>query len=213
MINMQFFAKWRQLGMSVILLTTSGLLANTVSAQGNASAGEGKITVCLACHGTSGNNSTLPDVPKIGGQNEKYLLKQMHEIKDGTRAAPLMTGMLAALNDQDLADIAAWYSSQPAPQGAAEAEKVALGETIYKAGISDIGVAACAACHSPTGLGNESAGYPALSGQDVAYTVAQLKAFRGGVRQNDDAEVMRSIASRLSDNEIDALASYVSGLR
>ena len=184
-----------------------------VFAQGDAAAGADKIAVCLACHGSDGNMSTLPNVPKIGGQSEKYLLKQMHDIKTGVRAAPLMTGMLNALNDQDMANVAAYYASQSLAQGAAEPEKVALGETLYKAGIAEIGAAACSACHSPNGEGLSSAGYPALSGQDPAYTELQLKAFRSGMRNNDDAEVMRSIAARLSDEEIAALASYVSGLR
>ncbi len=182
-------------------------------AQGDAAAGAEKITVCLACHGQDGNMSQLPNVPKIGGQTEKYLLKQMHDIKTGLRAAPLMTGMLNALNDQDMANVAAYYASQPLAQGAAEPEKVALGETLYKAGIAEIGAAACSACHSPNGEGLSSAGYPALSGQDPAYTELQLKAFRSGMRNNDDAQVMRSIAARLSDEEIAALSSYVSGLR
>ena len=182
-------------------------------AQGDAGAGAEKITVCLACHGQDGNMSQLPNVPKIGGQTEKYLLKQMHDIKTGLRAAPLMTGMLNALNDQDMANVAAYYASQPLAQGAAEPEKVALGETLYKAGIAEIGAAACSACHSPNGEGLSSAGYPALSGQDPAYTELQLKAFRSGMRNNDDAQVMRSIAARFSDEEIAALASYVSGLR
>lgn len=197
------------------LTVTLGMLAVSVAAngQGDAAAGADKITVCLACHGQDGNMSQLDNVPKIGGQNEKYLLKQMQDIKSGVRAAPLMTGMLNALNEQDLANVAAYYASQPAPQGAADPEKVALGESLYRAGNGDIGVAACTACHSPDGQGLASAGYPALSGQDPAYTEMQLKAFRDGVRQNDDSEIMQSIASRLKDNEISALASYVYGLR
>ena len=155
----------------------------------------------------------LPNVPKIGGQNEKYLLKQMQDIKSGVRAAPLMTGMLNALNDQDLVDVAAYFASLPMSQGATDPEKVALGETLYRAGNASIGVAACSACHSPDGRGLASAGYPSLSGQDIAYTELQLKAFRDGVRQNDEAEVMRSIVARLNDAEIAALASYVAGLR
>ncbi len=184
-----------------------------VLAQGDAVAGAEKITVCLACHGQNGNMSTIANVPKIGGQNADYLLKQMYDIKGGARAAPLMTGMLNNLNEQDMADVAAYYASQATPQGAAEPEKVDLGESIYRAGNADIGVAACSACHSPNGQGLASAGYPALSGQDPAYTELQLRAFRDGVRQNDDAEVMRSIAARLNDAEITALASYVAGLR
>lgn len=186
---------------------------SVVLAQGDAAAGAEKITVCLACHGQDGNMSQIANVPMIGGQSESYLLKQMQEIKSGVRMAPLMTGMLNNLTDQDMANVAAYYASQPAPQGAAEAGKVAIGESLYRAGNADIGVAACTACHSPNGQGLASAGYPALSGQDPAYTEMQLRAFRDGSRQNDDAEVMRSIAARLNDAEIAALASYVAGLR
>ena len=198
-------------GMLGALLAT-GLSASAL-AQGSASAGEGKVAVCVACHGQTGNDSLLPAVPKLGGQGEKYLLKQLQEIKAGTREVLLMAGMLNNLSEQDLADIAAFYSSQPKPLGAVEEAKRALGETLYRAGDADIGVAACTACHAPNGKGNAAAGYPSLSGQDVAYTEAQLKAFRDGNRMNDQAEVMRAIVARLNDREIAALASYVSGLR
>jgi cytochrome c553 len=136
----------------------------------------------------------------------------MTEIKNGTRVAPLMNGMLNALTDQDMADVAAYYATLPAPQGATEAEKLTVAEPIYRAGIAELGVAACSACHAPNGKGIAEAGYPALSGQDVAYTEMQLKAFRVGQRANDEAEIMRTITARLTDAEIAALASYVSGL-
>jgi len=181
--------------------------------QGSATAGQGKVAVCLACHGQSGNDSLLPAVPKLGGQSEKYLLKQMQDIKSGARPAPLMTGMLAASSDQDLADIAAYYASLAAPQGAVDPAKRELGEKLWRAGHADLGVPACSACHAPNGLGNSAAGYPALGGQDVAYTETQLKAFRAGQRANDEAEVMRTITARLNDAEIAALASYAAGLR
>ena len=208
----------KQIGVTLSLtisLTLVAILAlipsSSLLAQGDADAGAGKIAVCVACHGQDGNMIVLPNVPKIGGQNEKYLLKQMQDIKSGVRAAPLMTGMLNALNDQDLVDVAAYFASLPMSQGATDPEKVALGETLYRAGNASIGVAACSACHSPDGRGLASAGYPSLSGQDIAEL--QLKAFRDGVRQNDEAEVMRSIVARLNDAEIAALASYVAGLR
>jgi len=182
-------------------------------AQGSAEAGAGKTAVCVACHGQSGNDSILPATSKLNAQGERYLLKQLQEIKSGVRIVPLMTGMLNALNDQDLSDVAAYYASQPRALGAVAADKRALGEKLYRAGDASIGVAACTACHSPNGKGLAAAGYPSLSGQDVAYTEAQLKAFRAGERMNDEAEVMRSITARLNDNEIAALASYVAGLR
>ncbi len=193
------------------LLITS--MSSIAQAQGSAEAGQGKTTVCVACHGQTGNDSLLPGVPKLGGQGERYLLKQLQEIKSGVRAVPLMAGMLNAMNDQDLADIAAYFSSLPLAQGAVEEEKRALGEELYRSGEASIGVAACTACHAPNGQGNASAGYPSLSGQDVGYTETQLKSFRAGERNNDEAEVMRTIAARLTDKEIAALASYVSGVR
>lgn len=197
--------------LSALLLTL--VTCTSVLAQGDAQAGQAKTAVCAACHGQSGNDSLLPNVPKLGGQGELYLTKQMQDIKSGTRNVPLMAGMLTALSDQDLADIAAWFSSQSAPQGAVDPAKRALGEKLFRAGDTSIGVAACSACHAPNGAGNHAAGYPALSGQDVAYTELQLKAFRAGERMNDDAEVMRTTAARLNDAEIAALASYISGLR
>lgn len=194
------------------VLLAAGLSGGAL-AQGSAAAGEGKVAVCVACHGQTGNDSLLPAVPKLGGQGEKYLLKQLQEIKSGERQVPLMTGMLDNLSERDLADVAAFYASQPKALGAVEEAKRALGEKLYRAGDANIGVAACTACHAPNGKGNDAAGYPSLSGQDVAYTEAQLKAFRDGGRANDAAEVMRAIAARLNDREIAALASYVSGLR
>ena len=196
----------------VVALLSLGM-TGLAQAAGNASAGEGKTAVCVACHGASGNDSLLPNVPKLGGQNEKYLLKQMQDIKSGTRAAPLMSGMLNALDDQGMADVAAFYASKAAPLGAASEESLALGEVLYRAGNAEIGVAACTACHSPDGSGNAGAGYPALAGQDAAYTELQLKAFRTGERHNDTTEEMRVTTARLNDAEISALASYVSGLR
>jgi cytochrome c553 len=195
------------------LLLTAVTTTAALAQDGNAQAGQGKTTTCAACHGASGNDSILPNVPKLGGQGERYLLKQLQEIKSGTRAVPLMAGMLNPMNDQDLADIAAFFSSQPAPLGAVDPAKRELGEKLFRAGDATIGVAACSACHAPNGKGNHAAGYPALSGQDTAYTELQLKAFRAGERTNDEADVMRTTAARLNDAEIAALASYISGLR
>ena len=197
---------------SVVAAVFVTCVATPVLAQGNAVAGQGKVAVCVACHGQSGNESLLPNVPKLGGQGERYLLKQLQDIKSGAREVPLMAGLLNAQNDQDLADIAAFYNSQTAPLGAVEADKRELGETVFKAGIPQIGVAACSACHAPNGKGIDTAGYPSLSGQDVGYSETQVKAFRAGERMNDQSEVMRTIAARLSDTEIAALASYISGL-
>ncbi len=190
-----------------------GVSGAALAQPGDAAAGEAKIAVCVACHGQSGNTVTIPGAAKIGGQNFNYLFKQLQDIRDGARPVPLMAGMLNNSSDQDLADMAAFYAAQERGEGAAEESALELGARLYRAGDASIGVAPCSACHSPTGLGNAGAGYPMLSGQDPAYTEAQLRAYRSGERDNDIAGVMRSIVARLNDQEISALASYISGLR
>ena len=179
--------------------------------QGDAAAGQAKSALCATCHGADGN-SQLSINPKLAGQNAGYLVKQLKDYKSGARVNPTMTAMVAALTDQDVLDIAAWYSSQQVSLLGADPETLELGETLYRAGIKDLSVAACSACHSPTGNGNGPAGFPSLSGQHSEYTLLQLKAFRAGERQNDSSAMMRSVVERLTDKELEALASYVSGL-
>lgn len=197
----------------VSALLLAAACSNVAMAQGNAQAGQAKAATCAACHGASGNESLLPNVPKLGGQGERYLLKQLQDIKNEVRPVPLMAGIVAPLNEQDLADLAAYFASLDAPVGATEESKLETGSVLYKSGNAEIGVAACSACHSVDGKGIATAGYPALSGQDTPYIDLQLRAFRSGERKNDESEVMRAIAARLNDTEIAALASYVAGLR
>lgn len=181
-------------------------------AQGNATAGESKVAVCSACHGNAGQSSIGAN-PKLAGQNARYLVKQMEDIKSGERNVALMTGLLNNSSDQDIADIAAYYAAQDVTLEGADPALVELGESIYKAGIAKLDIAACSACHSPTGQGNSQAGFPSLSGQHAEYTMTQLKAFRSGERANDgNAMPMRILSERLTDKEIEALASYISGL-
>ena len=203
----------KQLAVNLLGLALMLGMAGAAQAQGDADAGAGKTTVCVACHGQTGNDSVLPNVPKLGGQHQSYLFKQLVEIKAGARVVPEMTGMLTNLNEQDLADIAAYYAGQPRPLGVADAELVELGENIYRGGIAEIGVAACSACHSPTGTGNAPAVYPVVGGQLTAYLEKQLRDFRAGTRSNDESAVMRSLVERMSDREISAVSSYMSGLR
>lgn len=179
---------------------------------GDAAAGQAKIAVCGACHGPDGN-SMAPNFPKLAGQGDRYLLKQLHEIKDGKRQVLEMTGMLAALNDQDLADIAAYYSSQKSTVGAADPALVARGEALFRGGDLQKGMPACTGCHSPDGQGNPPAGFPHLGGQHASYIEKQLTDFREGARTNDgDSMIMRAIAAKLSNKDIKALASYIQGL-
>lgn len=192
------------------VMLTIGLIG-AAHAAGDATAGKAKAGACAACHGADGN-SPAPNFPKLAGQGERYLLKQMQEIKAGSRAAPLMAGQLDNQSEQDMADIAAYFSAQKGTVGAAKADLVKMGEELYRAGSKRKNAAACGACHSPTGQGNALAGFPRLSGQHAEYTAAQLQAFRSGTRNNDAERIMRDNAELLSDAEIEAVASYISGL-
>jgi len=192
----------------LVLMGVSGLAV----AEGDAQAGKTKAAACAGCHGADGN-SAVAAFPKLAGQNVKYLIKQMNDIKSGARPVPAMAGQLDAKTDQDIEDIAAYFSSQFVSVGAADKDLVKLGEKVYRAGTKESGVSACTACHSPTGKGNAMAGFPSLSGQHADYIAAQLRAFREGERTNDgDAKMMRSVAFRLTNKEIDAVSSYISGL-
>jgi len=182
-------------------------------ADGDAAHGKTLTTVCQACHGPDGN-SAAGSFPSLAGQNPRYLVKEMHDIKSGARQAAPMTGMLNGLSDQDMEDIAAYFAEQKIKGGAAKKDLVAEGENIYRAGIRRKQIAACSACHSPTGKGNDAARFPALAGQWPEYVEAQLKAFRDGSRANDGTgKMMRTTAMDLSDSEIKAVASYIYGLR
>ncbi len=184
---------------------------------GDAAAGEAQTMVCAACHGADGN-SAVPTFPKLAGQGQKYLYKQLQDIRDGARPVPTMVGQLDGKSNQDLSDIAAFYAAQPRTGGQTDPELLALGEAVYRGGIPERDVAACTACHSPTGAGNAPAGFPALAGQHAEYIAAQLVAYRKGYedetgRINDgDTRIMRITAFGLSDKEIEAVSSYAAGL-
>ncbi|MCB1730627.1 MAG: cytochrome c4 [Halieaceae bacterium] len=184
---------------------------------GDTAAGEAQTMVCAACHGADGN-SAAPTFPKLAGQGQKYLYKQLQDIRDGARPVPTMVGQLDGKSNQDLADIAAYYAAQSRTGGQTDPELLALGEAVYRGGIPERDVAACTACHSPTGAGNAPAGFPALAGQHAEYIAAQLVAYRRGYedetgRINDgDTRIMRITAFGLSDREIEAVSSYAAGL-
>ena len=180
-------------------------------AQGDAAAGQAKSALCGTCHGADGN-SVLSVNPKLAGQNAKYLVKQMMDFKSGARPGPVMVAMIASVSEQDMQDIAAYYASQTVTVEGADAASIELAQTLYRAGNQELSVVACSACHSPTGSGNEPAGFPAIGGQHADYTLLQLKDFRSGTRENDDAGMMRTIVERLTDRELEALASYLAGL-
>jgi len=173
--------------------------------------GEASFTaVCAACHGADGNSGT-PANPKLSQQHPEYLVKQLTEYKSGKRKNPVMQGIAAALSEDDMKNIAFWVSAKKGKPGfAKEKDLVALGEKIYRGGVADRQIPACAGCHSPSGAGIP-AQYPRLSGQHAEYTATQLTSFRDGVRQN--SLPMNQVAAKLNDREIRALADYVAGLR
>lgn len=186
--------------------------AGPAMAAGDAAAGKAKSAVCAACHGADGN-STNPVWPKLAGQNERYLVKQLQAFKGGEqRANALMAPMVANLSEQDMEDLAAYFASQPASGGYTSEERMALGKKIFHGGNGETGVAACMSCHGPDGSGNPLAGFPALAGQHAVYTASQLRAFRDGTRTSDPNEMMRYIGGRITDEEIDAVAEYAAGL-
>jgi cytochrome c553 len=194
------------------------VIGTNVQAAGDAEAGQAKAATCVACHGVDGN-SAVPTFPKLSGLGHKYLLKQMQDIRDGRRPVALMAGQVDNMTDQDLSDIAAFYDAQPRTGGTAEPDKVSLGRKVYLGGIAERQVPACSGCHSPTGNGNGPAGYPALAGQHADYVAAQLKMFRKGYEDpagrtnGGEAKIMRTTAFRMSDMEIEAVASYIAGLQ
>ncbi len=165
--------------------------------------------VCGACHGADGN-SAVPENPKLAQQHPKYLIKQLQEFKSGKRNNAIMTAFAGTLSDDDMVNIAFWLASKPAKPGFAKDKAlVALGERIFRGGIAERKIAACAGCHGPNGAGIPSQ-YPRLSGQHAGYGVAQLTAFRDGTRVN--SLPMAQVAARLNDREIRAVADYMAGL-
>lgn len=172
--------------------------------------GQATFATCVACHAADGN-SAIPANPKLAQQHPEYLVKQLSEFKSGKRANAVMSGFAAGLSDEDMKNIAAWLASQKAKPGfAKDKELVALGERIYRGGIADRQVPACAGCHSPTGAGIPSQ-YPRLAGQHADYTATQMTGFRDGGRKN--GPMMTTIAAKLNDREIRAVSDYIAGLR
>ncbi|UUY09387.1 cytochrome c4 [Pseudomonas sp. J452] len=193
-------------------LSSAAYAAGGAALVGDAEAGKTKTAVCGACHGADGN-SAAPNFPKLAGQGEKYLLKQLQDVKSGKRQVVEMTGLLTNLSDQDLADIAAYYASQSMSVGAADPALVARGAELFRGGKLEEGMPACTGCHSPDGAGNATAGFPKLGGQHGAYVAKQLTDFREGNRTNDgDTLIMRAIAAKLSNKDIAAVSSYIQGL-
>jgi len=196
------------------LTLVSAFALSGVAIAGDAAAGKAKSAACGGCHGFDGN-SPIAIYPKLAGQNEAYITKQVNDFKaNDTRKNAIMMGMVAALTEEDAADIGAYFQAQTLAAAATfDADKAAAGRAIYKGGDMTKEIPACQACHGPTGAGTAGIGYPQLGGQHVDYTLAQLNAFKSGSRSNDDKMVMRDIVAKLSDKDLDALANYIASLK
>lgn len=202
------------------LFTLAALMLATTQAgaqslvDGSAEDGKNKALTCTACHGAEGNSAN-PLWPNIAGQHASYTEGQLHAFKSGVRVNALMSAQAMMLSDQDMKDLAVYYEGLPgAVQAVADPDLVPRGEALYRGGNSEKGVPACIGCHGPTGRGNPAALYPALQGQHAAYTAKTLQDYASGERKSDrKIQIMRTIAGKLSQEDIDALASYVQGLR
>ncbi len=187
------------------------LMPMHVFAAGDADEGRVKAATCAACHGQNGNSEN-PLWPKLAGQHAYYIEKELHDFQNEKRTDPSMSPMAMGLSDIDIENVAAFFASQPSTIEAAGESKVALGEKLYRGGNADSAVPACMACHGPSGAGNGPAKFPQVGGQHAAYLVKALNDFKAGSRSNDKQDMMRDIAGRMSAEEIEAVASYMSGL-
>lgn len=173
---------------------------------------QNKVIICAACHGQNGI-STRPEWPNLAGQHERYFVKQLKEMKQGTlRNAPTMIAMVASLSEKDMDDLATYYVKMPIAKGSTPKKFVKRGEQLYRGGDFKRQITACIACHGPNGTGNASAGFPVLTGQHATYTVMQLQAFKDGKRSNDLNHIMRDISGRMSPDDMEAVAHYIEGL-
>lgn len=198
---------------TIVSIAMAFTLSQSLFAAGDKAAGKQKSATCAGCHGVDGNSAN-PDWPKLAGQSAEYLIKQMQDFKSGDeRKDATMQPQVANLSDQDMADIAAWFSSHKVKPGMADEKVVSMGEALYRGGNPAAGLAACMGCHAPNGAGNPAAKFPRLSGQHAKYTAKQLRDFRSGERLNDAGKMMRNIALRLTDPEIEAVSQYIAGLK
>jgi cytochrome c553 len=181
-------------------------------ADGSVEAGKTKSGVCAACHGADGN-SVNPEWPSLAGQHASYIEVQLQHFKDGDRQNPLMSPQAATLDAQDMADLAAYFSAQTMAPKEADPELVTRGQKLYRGGDEERGITACIACHGPNGKGNPVADFPVVAGQHATYLANQLRLYASGERDTDPNQMMRSIARRMTENDIKAVTSYMQGLR
>ena len=200
-----------KLVVALSLVAALGWTSSTLAA-GSKEAGQAKAATCSACHGMDGN-SLSPEWPNLAGQGEVYIVRQLKAFHAGQRQNVLMSPMAAILTEEDMADLAAYFSSQAVRGGEADPSKFKVGQRVYRSGKVNEQVMACAGCHGPDGRGNAPAGFPSLHGQHSTYVAAQLRAYKSGARTTDPNEMMRAMAASLSEEEIDAVASFIQGLR
>ncbi|MGC3981524.1 MAG: cytochrome c4 [Steroidobacteraceae bacterium] len=199
------------------LLAAAGILtfaiSATASAAGDVAAGQTKASaVCIACHGLDGN-SVNPEWPSIAGQHEQYIMKQVKAFRAGERTNVLMSPIALTLTDKEIEDVAAYYATQKIKGQEGAKGKVELGQQIYRGGVASNKVPACMACHGPNGRGNPAANFPSVRSQYATQIALQLQAYKKGERKTDQNEMMRTIAAKLSDAQIEAVAQYMQGLR
>jgi cytochrome c553 len=202
-------------GAVAVLTAVLSLALGAVHAQeGSAEAGRAKSVTCAACHGPDGN-SVAAEWPNLAGQHADYIVRQLRAFQSGERQEVSMTAFAQGLSEQDMRDLAAYFSQQTTALGAADPALASLGERIYRGGIVERGVAACIACHGPSGQGHPLASYPRVSGQKAAYVLNTLRAYASSERRSDAAvnQMMRNIAALLREDEMRAVASYMQGLR
>ena len=205
--------------MKRLAILMSVIVTFSVSAmEGDVEAGKQKSMSCAACHGSEGN-SLIAMYPNLAGQHKSYLSKQLHEFRlasqtggEKGRNNAVMNGMAAMLTDQDIADLSAYYNSLESEQGSAPEDVIEHAQKLYRGGDVERGIAACTACHGPQGNGLSLANFPDVSGKKADYLKAQLEMFRSGERNNDLNGMMRKVAAKLTDKDIDALAKYIRGL-
>jgi cytochrome c553 len=174
--------------------------------------GATKAAVCSACHGANGNSSN-PEWPNLAGQGERYIVQQLKYFKEGKRNNPVMAPMAAPLSDQDMVDIAGYFAVQKPTGLEADPSYWQAGQKLYRGGDSARSIPACIACHGPVGRGITPAAYPMLRGQHSVYTQKQLNDYAAGARPGSNAQIMRTIASRLTAEEIRDVSSYIQGMR
>lgn len=193
----------------------AGSSSGDLFTHGDASAGGQKAGTCFACHGPKGNGAISPQFPKLAAQGSKYVFEQLQEFKKGTRKNPIMKGQVASLSESDMRDLAAYFASQDFVPGVADPAAVKVAQPLYRGGDPSRNLPACAACHGPRGEGNPAAAYPRIGGQNSKYVAIQLSAYKAGTRgnANNNGKIMQTVASKLTKDEISALASYVSGLK